>query len=84
MAVWLQGATLVGEPVCVWMTDGLLWACACPVGGVRVTGKATGLEAWDGVMSAQHGGGGRKAVDSGWATLQTPDCVTAAPFPHPH
>lgn len=84
MAVWLQRATLVGELVCVGVTDGLLRACACPVGGVRVAGRTTGLEAWDGVMSAQHRDGGPEAVDLGWATLQTPDRVTASPLPHPH
>lgn len=83
MAVWLQRATLVGELVCVGVTDGLLRACARPVGGVRVAGRTTGLEAWDGVMSAQHRDGGPEAVDLGWATLQTPDRVTASPLPHP-
>ena len=59
MAVWLQKATQAGELVCVWVTDGLLWACACPLGGIQVAGRATGLEAWDGDVSPVRGWGTR-------------------------
>lgn len=52
-------------------------------GGCPGGWEGTGLEAWDGVMSAQHRDGGPEAVDLGWATLQTPDRVTASPLPHP-
>lgn len=53
----LQKATQAGELVCVGVTDGLLWACARPLGGVQVAGRATGLEAWDGNVSPVRGQG---------------------------
>ena len=65
MVVWLQKATLAGELMCVGVTDGLLRACACPVGGVQVAGRATGLEAWDGDVSPARGWGIRGGDELG-------------------
>ena len=65
MLVWLQRATLAGELVCVAVTDVLLRACACPVGGVQVAGRATGLEAWDGDVSPAWGWGIREGGELG-------------------
>ena len=65
MVVWLQKATLAGELMCVGVTDGLLRACACPVGGVQVAGRATGLEAWDSDVSQARGWGIRGGGELG-------------------
>ena len=84
MVVWLQRATLAGELVCVAVTDVLLRACACPVGGVQVAGRATGLEAWDGDVSPARGWGTRGGSGLGLGHPSDPDRVTMSPLPHPH
>lgn len=57
MAVWLQRATLVGELVCVGVTDGLLRACACPWGvSGWLGGHRFGGLGWSDVSPAQGWG----------------------------